>query len=306
MIELDVDLDEEGLRLDVVLVRRVPGMSRAKARAMVEAGDVRVNGRTPRKGLRLTPGDHVSLARAPAPTDFHALPDPRAPLAIVHEDPWLVVVDKPAGMPTHPLRPHELGTVASALVARYPEMSGVGYRLREPGILHRLDTDTSGLLVAVRDEVSFDKLRGDLRGGAIDKRYEALVDGHLDGSRVVDAPIAPHPRDPRRVSTLPGVRGAREARTEILRATPTGLYSRIEARAPHATRHQIRAHLASIGHPLVGDVLYGGSLLAPLRRHFLHATAVTLVHPRDGRDMQFRSPLSPDLVRALDAARRSP
>jgi 23S rRNA pseudouridine1911/1915/1917 synthase len=164
VIELDIEAGEAGLRLDVVLVRRVPGMSRAKAREMVEEGAIRVNGRSPRKGLRLTPGDHVVLARAPAPSDFHARPDPRTPLAIVHEDPWLVVVDKRAGVPSHPLREHELGTIAGALVARYPEMSGVGYRLREPGLLHRLDTDTSGLLMAARDELTFEALRDRLRG----------------------------------------------------------------------------------------------------------------------------------------------
>jgi 23S rRNA pseudouridine1911/1915/1917 synthase len=303
VIELDIEPAEAGLRLDVVLVRRVPGMSRAKAREMVEEGAIRVNGKSPRKGLRLTPGDHVVLARAPAPSDFAALPDGRLPLVIVHEDPWIVVVDKAAGIPSHPLREHEVGTVASALVARFPEMSGVGYRMREPGILHRLDTDTSGLMVAARDEISFEGLREALRGGRIDKRYIALVDGRLSGPRTIDLPIAPHPRDPRRVVTIDGIRGSRPAATEITRVEPFGVYTKVEARAPHATRHQVRAHLAAIGHPLVGDALYGGSALPGLARHFLHASRIVLEHPHDHTSMRWSSPLPRDLHAALDSAR---
>ena len=303
MIELEIEPVEAGLRLDVVLVRRVPGMSRAKAREMVEEGSIRVNGKSPRKGLRLAPGDRVVLSRAPAPSDFHAMPDPRQPLVIVHEDPWVVVIDKPAGVPSHPLREHELGTVAGALVARFPEMSGVGYRLREPGILHRLDTDTSGLMIAARDEITFERLRDALRGGAIDKRYVALVDGRLEGPTVIDLPIAPHPRDPRRVVTMDGVRGARPARTEVIEAKPIGVYTKVEVRANHATRHQVRAHLAAIGHPLVGDSLYGGSSLPPLARHFLHASRIQLEHPHDGSPRRFSSALPRDLLAALDAAR---
>lgn len=308
MIELEIEPDEAGLRLDVVLVRRVPGMSRAKAREMVETGAIRVNGRNPRKGLRLAPGDRVVLARAPAPSDFHARPDPRLALQIVHEDPWIVVLDKPAGVPSHPLREHEVGTVASALVARYPETSGVGYRLREPGILHRLDTDTSGLLLAARDELTFETLRAALKSGRIDKHYVALVDGRVTAPRTIELAIAPHPRDPRRVVTLEpdqasDVKGARAARTDVLRAEPIGVYTKVEVSAAHATRHQVRAHLAAIGHPLVGDALYGGSALPGLSRHFLHASRIALDHPHDGRAMRFTSPLPRELQSALDAAR---
>jgi 23S rRNA pseudouridine1911/1915/1917 synthase len=303
VIELEIEPSEEGLRLDVVLVRRVPGMSRAKAREMVEGGEIRVNGRCPRKGLRLAQGDHVVLSRAPAPTDFHAARDPQLPLRVVHEDPWIVVVDKPAGVPSHPLREHEVGTIAGALVARYPEMTGVGYRLREPGILHRLDTDTSGLLLAARDELTFETLRTALRSGQLEKRYVALVAGALEAGSTIELPIAPHPRDPRRVVAQEGAKGARPARTEILRAEPVGAFALVDVSAAHATRHQVRAHLAAIGHPLVGGTLYGGPSLPGLSRHFLHAARIALQHPHEGRSMCFEAPLPPELESALARAR---
>lgn len=303
MIELDIEASEAGLRLDVVLVRRVPGMSRAKARAMVEAGEIHVNGRRPRKGLRLSAGDRVMLARPPTPTDFHALPDATTPLALLHEDDWIVAVDKPAGVPSHPLREREIGTIASALVARYPEMSGVGYRLREPGILHRLDTDTSGVLLAARDENTFQTLREALRNGEIDKRYSALVEGHLLEPTIVELPIAPHPRDPRRVCTVPGARGARQSRTEVLSVEPIGVFTLVEVRASTATRHQVRAHMAALGHPLVGDPLYGGSVIPGLARHFLHASRITFAHPHDGRTMRLESPLPRELAALLRKVR---
>ena len=152
VLAFEVQPDEEGLRLDVVLVRRVPAMSRKNARDMVEGGEVRLNDRPTRKGGRVAEGDRVTLSRAPSKSEFAARPDATLPLAIVHEDAHLVIVDKRAGVPSHPLREDELGTVASALVHRYPEMALVGYAAREPGILHRLDTDTSGLMIAARDQ----------------------------------------------------------------------------------------------------------------------------------------------------------
>jgi 23S rRNA pseudouridine1911/1915/1917 synthase len=303
VIELFIEPDEAGLRLDVVLVRRVPGMSRAKAREMVASGDVRVNGRRARKGDRLAPGDRIVLARPPAPKDGPALPDPQLPLSVVYEDPWIVVVDKPAGVPSHPLREAETGTIASALVARYPEMAGVGYRLREPGLLHRLDTGTSGLMLAARDETTFHALRTALRNGQIDKRYIALVEGRVEAPRTIALPIASHPRDPRRVVIRDGVAGARPARTEILRADPIGVYTRIEVRATHATRHQVRAHLAAVGHPVVGDALYGGSAFAGLGRHFLHASHLVFEHPHLGTTLRLSSPLPRELLAVLEAAR---
>lgn len=283
-VELDVVEEDAGTRLDVLLVRRVEGMSRAKARRMIEEGGVRVNGRRARKGARVASGDHVHLDEAPAPTDYPATPDPDLPLVVRYEDAHLVIADKPAGVPSHPLRPDEKGTLAGALVARYPEMAHVGYAQREPGILHRLDNDTSGLLIAARSARAFELLRAMLTAGRIEKRYLALV-AESPGVRTIDAPIAPHPSDPRRVHACVDPLDRRRAKarpavTEILRVERVGSgHALLEVRASVAVRHQIRAHLAAVGHPLVGDWLYGGPSVEGLGRHFLHASRLIFDHP---------------------------
>ena len=286
-VELDVIEEDAGTRLDVLLVRRVEGMSRAKARRMIEDGGVRVNGRRARKGARVAPGDHVHLDEKPVPTDFPAAPDPDLPLSIRYEDAHLVIVDKPAGVPTHPLKPDERGTIAGALIARYPEMENVGYAQREPGILHRLDNETSGLLIAARSGRAFDALRAMLTNARIDKRYLALVVGN-PGVTTIDAPIAPHPSDPRRVHACidPLDRRrpkARSAVTQILKVERVGSkHALLEVKATIAVRHQIRAHLAALGHPLVGDWLYGGPTIEGFARHFLHASRIAFDHPIEG------------------------
>lgn len=303
-VELDVDEAEAGSRLDVLLVKRVDGMSRAKARRMIEDGSVRVNGRRARKGARLSSGDHIVLEEMPTPSDFPALPAPELPLVVRYEDAHLVLVDKPARLPSHPLRPDERETLAGALLARYPEMATIGYALREPGLLHRLDNDTSGLVLAARSAQAFDALRALLVGGAIDKRYLALVAGPAIPPGIIDAPIAQHPSDPRRVhpcvDPLDRRRSkARPAKTEIVRVSRVGeRFALLEVRASVAVRHQIRAHLAAYGHPLVGDWLYGGPSLEGLDRHFLHASRIAFDHPIERTRVDVSSPL-PDELSAI-------
>lgn len=306
-IEFVVSDQEAGQRLDVVLVRRVEGMSRARARRLTEDGKVRVNDRRARKGRVLAPGDRVALDEVPPKTDFAAEPDPDLPLRIAYEDDHLVVVDKDAGVPSHPLRPDEKGTVASAIVARYPETAVVGYSAREPGIVHRLDTDTSGLLVVARSVAAFEALKSALREGRFDKRYLALCAGRIAAPRTIDLPIASHPSDPRRVVACVSEADIARlhphpAETELLRAEPRGAFTLVEVRARSARRHQIRAHLAALGHPLAGDRLYGGPEIQGLERHFLHAGEIAFPHPVTGAIVGARAPLPRDLEAALDAA----
>jgi 23S rRNA pseudouridine1911/1915/1917 synthase len=218
------------------------------------------------------------LESLPGPVDFYAAPDPELSLDVLVENVGYVVVAKPAGVPSHPLKEGEVGTLAGALVARYPEMRDVGYSKREPGILHRLDNDTSGVMLAARDQATFDALRQQLQAGEIEKRYLARCQGIVPAPMIIDTPIANDPRDSRRVRACTDPREikrlrAQPATTEVLTSTPAEHGSLIEVRANNARRHQIRAHLASIGHPLLGDPLYGGPSPG---RHLLHAVSIQL------------------------------
>lgn len=276
---IDATESASGERLDVFLARQVPELSRARAKAMIEQGAVSVGGRRMTKSYRLRAGDRIELAELPDPVDFHCAPDPALDLVVLVETDDFVIVDKPAGIPSHPLAAEERGTLTGALVARYPEMREVGYRKREPGILHRLDTGTSGVMLAARHQRAFGELRDELRAGRIEKRYLARCVGEVEAPRIVDAPIANDPRDRRRVRACSDPReiqrlGAQPARTEILASTRSPGGTLVEVRANHARRHQIRVHLAWIGHPLLGDILYGGPPFDGATHHLLHASAI--------------------------------
>jgi len=279
-------------------------MSRARARRLAAEGKIQVNGRPARKGRTLVAGDNVLLTEVPSSPRFDALPDPSLTLEVLHEDAHLVVVNKPAGVPTHPLRADEVGTVANALVARYPEMAGVGYATREPGVLHRLDIGTSGALLAARDTQTFDVLREALRRGRVDKRYLALCRGAVDVPTVIEAPIDADPGDRRRVRVHPkgeAPPGARHARTEVVTSEAGEAYSAVILRARTGARHQVRAHLAFAGHPLAGDVLYGGPVIPGLSHHFLHALSISLSHPDTGEALDVSAPLPDDRREILES-----
>lgn len=299
-LDFIVDQLEARTRLDLLLVRRVPGLSRAKAKRLVQQGVVRVNGRLIAKGCALREGDRVSVEQTPSTDAVTALADSTLVLRIRFEDAYLVVVEKPAGIATHPLRPDELGTVANALVARYPEMAKVGYHPREPGLIHRLDNDTSGLLLAARKRKTFSKLRAQLKGGDIDKRYLALCAGEVRAPLRIESKLASkrHHRRVVRVVSDNHSKG-RIAVTEILTSTLKADYSLVEVRVRSAMRHQIRAHLASRGHPLVGDSLYGGPQIEGLNRHFLHASELHFIHPETGRLIHLSSSLPVELNQTL-------
>lgn len=274
--ELQVGESEAGERLDVALARRISHLSRRQVRGLIEAGQVRVAGKPSKKGYQLRAGDRVTIEALPGPADFYAEPDPDLEIDVVLETEGFVVALKPPGVPSHPLRPGERGTLAGALVARYPEMRDVGYGRREPGLVHRLDTGTSGLILAARNAAAFDELRAQLRAGKIEKRYLARCVGEVRAPFVIDAPIANDPSDRRKTRACADVLEAKRlnaqpARTEVLSSRPALHGSLVEVRADFARRHQIRVHLASIGHPLLGDPLYGGPRLEGIDHHLLHA-----------------------------------
>jgi len=265
--------EEAGERLDRLVALHVPGVGRRRARELFAAGQVRVGGRRVRGAVTARAGDEVVV-------DFveeAALPDPSLTLDVRLELDALVVAYKPAGQPSAPLRAGELGTLANAVVHRYPETAGVGHRVREPGLIHRLDTQTSGLLVVARTPGAFEALALALQSEHLEKRYLALTANRdLPERGVIDLPLAPDPQRQGRVLAEATPAGyARDAVTRYHVLERSADACLLELHAARAFRHQIRAHLASIGAPLIGDVLYGG---APFpdgsQRHALHASYV--------------------------------
>jgi 23S rRNA pseudouridine1911/1915/1917 synthase len=302
--EFVVEEGDAGSRLDIFLVRRLPGLGRAGARELVKSGGVRVDGHRLPRGAQLRLGQEVRLVGGPPSRRFSPAPETEVDLSIVLEETHFVVVDKPAGMACHPLRPDERGTLVGALLARYPEMAEVGHAQREAGLVHRLDIGTSGLVVCARTTHAFDTLSRFLRAGRWDKRYQAVVAGQPRVGDRFAAPLIASAKDPSRVVVAdPEDTGAWQAETEVLAVEPAGSHALVEVRAPRARRHQVRVHLAHAGHALVGDTLYGGAEDARLSHHALHASAIRFPHPVHGKPVDVRARLSSPLVELLERLR---
>jgi 23S rRNA pseudouridine1911/1915/1917 synthase len=305
-VEYVVQAADAGERLDVVVVRALRGRAgRARVRDLFESGAVLVQGRVATKGWRARAGDVLTVRLASL--DPTAVPEPDAPLDVRLERPDLVVVYKPAGQATAPLQPGEQGTLVNALVGKYPETAGIGYGPREPGILHRLDTGTSGLLLAARTPAAFDFLSRDLRSGKIRKEYFVICEGTgLPESGIIDIPIGVDPKHPRRV--VPCIRAEeirrcdpRPARTSYRVEQRSGRWALAIVEAPRAMRHQIRAHFAAIEHPLAGDDLYGGDTGA-LARHALHARMIGWMGREDVAPFEVTCDLPEDMAAVMREA----
>jgi 23S rRNA pseudouridine1911/1915/1917 synthase len=286
-----------GQRLDRV-VALIAGCSRAEAAALVDAGAVAIDGRAvTSRSHRVAEGDALEVAVPDRPDDDGLVPDSAVTVPVVHEDADLLVVDKPPGLVVHPGAGQRSGTLVHGLLARYPEIRTVGQPDR-PGIVHRLDKGTSGLLVVARAQPTYEALVQMLAARRVDRRYRALVWGRVDSpTGMVDAPIGRSARDRTRMAVTMTGKDAR-TRYEVVR-TFTEPVSATELRCSLETgrTHQIRVHLASIGHPVVGDARYGGrrpSLRSP--RPWLHAEHLALDHPVTGEPLAFDSPLPADLV----------
>ncbi|HVV87861.1 MAG TPA: RluA family pseudouridine synthase [Kofleriaceae bacterium] len=288
-------------RLDAVVARRFPGASRRRLGELFAAGAVRVDGKVARKGDRARPGATVEVAQAPATADaLRVLPDPAAAerLVILHADDERVVVAKPPGMPSQPLRAGELGTAASGIVARFPECAGVADDPRDGGLVHRLDIGTSGALVAARTREAWQRLRAAFGAGEVDKTYLALTEAPPIG-RGCDEPLAQ--------------RGRRVVvdHTDGLEASTTWHVERafgerrlVRCSASTGRMHQIRVHLATCGAPIVGDVLYGGQPFPGLVDFFLHAAELRL--PTPAGPLAVVAPLPPDRAAVLAVLEAGP
>jgi 23S rRNA pseudouridine1911/1915/1917 synthase len=303
MIEFRAGRDDDGERLDVALGARPEVGSRAAAQRMIDAGLVTVDGEQRPKRHRIREGERVE-ARAGKVKDAPDDGASQAPYEIAYEDEYLLVVDKPAGVVVHPAAGHATGTLSQALEAR----GAAGGEPWRPGIVHRLDRDTSGLLVVAKSERVHRALQGLIQRREMERTYLALVEGRPDSrSGTIDAPIGRGRRD-RTVHSVATDR-PREALThfELVEALPRT--SLLRVRLETGRTHQIRVHLAAIGHPVCGDVQYGGGACGArlgLTRQFLHSTELRFRHPERGNKVVCESKLPVDLRRALDAAAREP
>jgi 23S rRNA pseudouridine1911/1915/1917 synthase len=302
---IKVPADHAGGRLDVFLASVLGGRSRSQIQRLIKDGQVRVDSRPAKPYQPVKRGQSIEVA-TPGLVDAAPIPED-LPLPIVYQDRDLVVVDKPAGMVVHPAAGHASGTLVNALLHHVDDLSGIGGE-RRPGIVHRLDRGTSGLMVVAKHDAAHEALAQQFRDRRVEKEYVALVWGEVQAGRRIDAPIGRDPANRKRMSAR--ARRSREAVTRIISAEHFGRALTLARIAIHTGRtHQIRVHLSAIGHPVVGDPLYGGvhrripgdlRAVSHLQRPFLHAARLSFTHPGDGRQMEFESALPNDLQNVLD------
>ena len=291
--------DVDGERLDKFLARQSEDLSRSRLQRLISDGLVTLDGRFVRAASRLESGQRVSVM-VPDPGPTHLEPQD-IPVEVVYQDTDIVVVDKPAGLTVHPAPGHPDGTLVNAILAICPDLQGVGGRLR-PGIVHRLDKDSSGLLVVAKNDRAHARLSGQLKERAFTKRYLALVRGRLSPAEAaIQAPLGRDPSNRKRIAV---VTGGREATTTYRTVRLLEGYTLAEVSPSTGRTHQIRVHFASLGHPLAGDATYGNAD-PPLGRHFLHAQTLGFEHPSSGEYVEFTSPLPEELsafLRGLEPA----
>jgi len=308
-VELEVESEHAGERLDRYLASVLAGQSRAQVQRLIRQDRVRIGTSAPRANTSVKAGDRV-LVDLPEPVATEVAAE-AIPLAILYEDPDLIVVDKPAGMVVHPAAGHAGGTLVNALLHHVTDLSGIGGELR-PGIVHRLDRGTSGVMVVAKHDRAHEALARQFHDREVEKEYVALIWGVVQAGRRIDAPIGRDPVDRHRMSAR-----ARRARHAVTRVTYArhfrGLTLAHVAIATGRT-HQIRVHLSAIGHPIVGDSVYGGlrrrvpadlRAVTRLQRPFLHAARLAFAHPIDGRRLEFIARLPDDLQAVLDDIEQS-
>ena len=304
LVTLVVDAAVAGTRLDRWLADRLPELSRARLQALIGAGRVRVDGAVRKAAVRLQGGERVEVD-VPPPAVEELVPEP-AELSIVFEDEHVLVLDKPAGVVVHPGAGHARGTLAAALLAHAPAIAGVGGP-RRPGIVHRLDKDTSGLLVVAKTQVAYDALVAQLARRSVTRRYLAVVHGRVRADEgVIDRPIGRHPFDRVRMAVRPARQGRRAVTRYRVLERFSG-FTLLEVSLETGRTHQIRVHLASLGHPVAGDDIYGGRrrepLPTPLEGLALHAARLAFVHPATGHLREFASPTPARIERLLSHLR---
>jgi len=293
---IELVVETTGGRLDRYIAEHT-ALTRAYAQKLIRDGMVLVGGRKARPKRGITRNERITV-RLPAPEPSEALPE-AIPLEIIYEDADVLVVNKPAGMIVHPAGGTRTGTLVNAVLAHCPDLTGIKGTLR-PGIVHRLDKDTSGLMVVVKNDAAQASLSYQIKAREIRKGYLALVKGHLSPAEgAIEGPIGRHPRDRKKMAV---VSGGREALTYYKVREYVGGHTFLELNPVTGRTHQIRVHLSSIGFPVAGDVIYGGKT-SFLNRQFLHASQLGFRLPVNNKYVEFQSELPEDLSLALSKAR---
>ena len=300
-IRLRASEESKNQRLDAFLASSLDGLTRSQATRLIESGEVAVNGRAVSKSYKLAGGEDIAVT-LPEPEPVEAVPQD-IPLDVVYEDADVIVVNKPSGMVVHPAPGHPDGTLVNALLYHCAgTLSGIGGALR-PGIVHRIDRDTSGLIIASKNDAAHQYLSAQLADHTLARTYECIVVGALREDRgTVDAPIARHPTDRKRMAV---VAGGREAVThwEVIARYPG--YTHVRCRLETGRTHQIRVHMAYIGHPILGDTVYGAKKEVPgLTGQCLHAVGLRFLHPRTHEVVELSCPLPEEFTRMLQKIRK--
>ena len=293
--------ESKNQRLDAFLASSLDGLTRSQATRLIESGEIAVNGRAVSKSYKLAGGEDIAVT-LPEPEPVEAVPQD-IPLDVVYEDADVIVVNKPSGMVVHPAPGHPDGTLVNALLYHCAgTLSGIGGALR-PGIVHRIDRDTSGLIIAAKNDVAHQYLSAQLADHTLARTYECIIVGKLREDRgTVDAPIARHPTDRKRMAV---VVGGREAVThwEVIARYPG--YTHVRCRLETGRTHQIRVHMAYIGHPILGDTVYGAKKEVPgLTGQCLHAVGLRFLHPRTHEVVELSCPLPEEFTRMLQKIRK--
>jgi 23S rRNA pseudouridine1911/1915/1917 synthase len=312
-LSFKIGSDQAGARLDAYLASQIEGWSRARLQRLIENEDVLVNGQASKPSYKLRDGDEIEVELVAPPTDVFT-PE-NIPLDIVYEDETLVVVNKPAGLVVHPAPGTPSGTLANALTFHFQSLPGAGKGVR-PGIVHRLDRDTSGLLVVAKTEAALENLSDQFRDRSVYKSYVALVHGRVSANTgKIDQPLA---RDRSNRTRMAVVRGGRNALTLFRVRRAFDRFTLLDVELKTGRTHQIRVHLAWMKHPVVGDETYGGgrdntiqdprlrARVRALNRQFLHAEKLGFKHPKRGEFVKFESPLPPELEELLTQINADP
>ena len=298
----EIGAAEEGGRLENFVRRHLPHLSRRQSTKAIDESAFLVNGRRATKGQRLKQGDRVVFHGAKHWLSELPVAAVRARVTVIYEDTEIIAIDKPAGIPTHGFSGRDVDTLANMIVAQWPELSSVGRSRWEPGLLNRLDTETSGLVLVAKNQPAYDNLREQFRGRRVTKKYIALVWGEVASSGSIGLALAHDPTDRRRMRVVDDFGTNRRplrswhALTSFRKLASSGAVSLVEITMETGVTHQIRVHLAAIGHAIVGDPLYGSKKdPTDLARHFLHSSCLQFAHPASGQRTILESPLPTEL-----------